>query len=112
MVDLGGGDRPIPATLGLALAVFVSMAIGAAAAILPAGIGTFEAGAIVALTAYGVALDRAIAIAVALHIAQLLISVIGGTVVSTISPLRFRDLLARARSGVRPDPPPLGRSAN
>lgn len=104
MVDLSAAGNPVPVTLGLVLAVFVSTVIGAAAAILPAGVGTYEAGAVVALKAYGVALDQAIAVAVALHISQVLAGAAGGAVVAAVSPLRFRDLLARARAGMRRDP--------
>jgi len=104
IVDVKAGGSALPVTLGVVLAVFVSTTIGAAAAILPAGVGTYEAGAVVALKAYGVALDQAIAIAVSLHIAQVLLSAIGGTAVSAARPLRFRDLLARARAGVQRDP--------
>lgn len=94
-------------TLPLVLLIFLATTIGAAAAVLPAGIGTYEAAVVLVLTAKGINWDTALAVAVGLHATHLLTGLIGGAIVFSFDPGLARSVLGRARR-LRQDEEPNG----
>jgi uncharacterized membrane protein YbhN (UPF0104 family) len=76
---LGSIQLPWIAVVG----VFVAATIGGAAPALPGGFGTFEAGAVAVLSAYGYPFSEALSLAIAIHVSQLPISIIGALIVAS-----------------------------
>lgn len=91
------GDMPLQTSLELVLTLFVVSTVGNVVAVLPAGIGTFEAGVILVLRAYGVDFEDALVLGIGLHLAQLLLGAVGGIAVAAFSPINFREFIKRAR---------------
>ena len=91
------GAMPLQASLELVLTLFVVSTVGNVVAVLPAGIGTFEAGVILVLKAYGVDFEEALALGIGLHLAQLLLGAVGGITVAAFSPINFTEFVRRAR---------------
>ena len=77
--------QALPITAGLVLALFVATSIGSAVAVLPAGFGTYEAAVVIVLAAYRVTFDDALAIAIALHLGNMLLGALGGAAVAALA---------------------------
>ena len=82
--------------------VFVATVIGIAIPAIPGGFGTYEAGAVMVLGEYGIGYERALAVAIALHLGQILFYVLGAVLILTferVGALRFlRRVYSFARS--------------
>lgn len=93
----------IPIGLSGALVVFVAGAAGGAIPALPGGFGTFEAAVVFALKSYGYSLEEALLIAVTLHASQLVVSVVGATVIVALERLGvaalIRDIVVALKQG-------------
>jgi uncharacterized protein (TIRG00374 family) len=64
-----------------AFSVFVATVIGIAIPAVPGGFGTYEAGAVIVLKDIGFGLEQALAIAIAMHMSQILFCVMGTVVI-------------------------------
>jgi len=94
-----------PIGSGEAFSVFVATVIGIAIPAIPGGFGTYEAGAIIVLTDFGFGFEQALAIAIAMHVSQIIFYVIGAVVIlafEKIGVVRFaKQLYSYARTAER-----------
>ncbi len=97
MLSMDGGVR-----IGLygALLVFVCTTVGNAVPALPGGLGTYEAGAVLALTSLGYPFADALVLAVTLHGAQLVLPLILTIVVMLTERLGLSSLISDLRANV------------
>jgi uncharacterized membrane protein YbhN (UPF0104 family) len=97
-IELGGS-----ASIGLsgALLVFVLTTLGAAVPALPGGIGTYEAAAVIALRSLGYAFDEALALAIAMHVTQLVLPFVLSMLIMLTERLGFSSLLADLRASAQ-----------
>lgn len=88
-----------------AFTVFVATVIGIAIPAIPGGFGTYEAGAVMVLKEYGIGYEKSLAIAIALHLSQIVFYVLGAVMILTVEKvgiLRFaRQLYSYARTADR-----------
>ena len=92
------GSHPVDAT-GV-LAVFVATTIGGAIPGLPGGFGAYEAGAIVALQPYGYEVGEALALGLAMHLAQFVIPLIGCGFILASERIGLTQLIDRCRNEI------------
>jgi uncharacterized protein (TIRG00374 family) len=76
-----------------ALEVFVATTIGMAIPAIPGGFGTYEAGGVFVLTGFGYNLEEALAIAIALHVSQIITSVVGSFFIVAFHRIGFSSLV-------------------
>ena len=74
-------DGSIPFDFWGSMAVFMAITIGVTIPVLPGGFGTYEAGAVFALGRLGYSFESALAMAVTLHLGQVLASVVGSMII-------------------------------
>lgn len=86
--------RPVETVV---IMVFVLTTIGNAVALLPGSLGTYEAGVVVALGACGIPFEESLPLAFGLHVAHLLIGLLGGGLVFVRSSGELRGILATLR---------------
>jgi uncharacterized membrane protein YbhN (UPF0104 family) len=89
-----GGSIPIGLAGGLT--VFVATTLAYAVPALPAGLGIYEAAAVVALKGFGYGFDEALALALAMHVAQLAGTVLAALVILLTERTGVGTLLYRA----------------
>jgi hypothetical protein len=77
--------------------IFLATTLGIATAVLPAGLGTYEAAVVLVLSGYGFALEQSIVLAVGLHVSQVLIAVLGGFFVVWSEPTGLAAIAAQVR---------------
>ena len=80
-----------------ALAVFIGSTVGLAIPALPGGMGTYEAGAVFVLRQLGFPWEKALSIAVTLHLSQILFSVAGAVFVMATERMGLSGLIRQAR---------------
>lgn len=73
------------APLVVVMSVFVLTTIGNAVAVLPASIGTYEAGIVAALGYFGIPFDESLTLGIGLHLAHLLLGFVGGSAVLALN---------------------------
>jgi len=93
-LHLGG---VIPLGQWEALAVFIGVTVGSAIPALPGGLGTYEAGAVFVLRQMGFPWEKALYIAVTLHLSQILFCVAGACWVMATERMGLSTLIRRAR---------------
>jgi uncharacterized membrane protein YbhN (UPF0104 family) len=96
VVEVKAGCDLLPIGVGMLLTLVVATTIGGIVAVLPAGLGSYEAGVVLVLSMHGVSIEEAVPVGIALHLAHMLIGAIGGAAVGTFSPLRWREQIDRA----------------
>jgi uncharacterized membrane protein YbhN (UPF0104 family) len=92
------GAELLPIGLAVLLGIVVATTIGNVIAVLPAGLGTYEAGVVLILGAHGVSIEQAAPIGIALHLAHILIGAIGGAFVTALGPPRWREFFGRVKN--------------
>ena len=95
----------LPIDLKGALIVFVACSLGGAIPALPAGLGTYEVAAVFALSQLGYGYDEALAIGLALHGGQIVLSLVGALVIALTERIGLTASIRRAifyhRSGTK-----------
>ena len=86
----------IPLGIGGAVTVFIASVIGGAIPALPGGLGTYEAAVAMTLKGLGYGLEQAIAVAIALHAGQLVMSITGAVLILSLDRTGVRELLQDA----------------
>lgn len=94
----------IPIGVKGALFVFVACTLGAAIPALPAGLGTYEAAAVLSLSALGYGFDEALAIGLALHASQIVLSLLGALSIAAIERIGVTEAIRETVAFVRPSP--------
>ncbi|GAB2912774.1 lysylphosphatidylglycerol synthase transmembrane domain-containing protein [Paralcaligenes ginsengisoli] len=84
-----------------ALLVFVCTTIGGAVPALPGGLGTYEAAAVFALTSLGYTFADALALAVTIHVAQLVLPIILALIIMLTERIGLWALVAELRATAR-----------
>lgn len=92
----------IPIGLLGGLIVFVLTTLGHAVPALPGGFGTYEAGGVIALKAFGYGFDEALALALAMHLSQFLGTLAAALVIVFTERIGVATLLNQAMDFVRP----------
>lgn len=97
LLSMAGGAK-----MGLygALLVFVCTTVGGAVPALPGGLGTYEAGAVLALTSLGYPFVDALALAVTIHGAQLVLPLILALAVMMTERLGLSSLISDLRTSI------------
>ena len=78
------------------LEVFVATTIGMAIPAIPGGFGTYEAGGVFVLTGFGYNLEEALAMAIALHFSQIIMSVVGSLFILAFHRVGLSSLVKQA----------------
>lgn len=99
----------IPIGIGGAIIVFIASTIGGAIPALPGGVGTYEAAVALTLKGFGYDIEEAIALGIALHAGQLLLSFTAALIIVTVDRTGVRALL-RDVLAEHPKPPRANRS--
>ncbi|NJD36159.1 MAG: flippase-like domain-containing protein [Betaproteobacteria bacterium] len=94
-----GGNIPVEAS-GILL-IFVLTTIGSGIPALPGGLGTYEAGAVVALKAVGYSFGEALPLAIVLHATQLVLPLLLALVILTKDRMGLSSLIADLRTSMR-----------
>jgi phosphatidylinositol alpha-mannosyltransferase len=100
---LGAFGLSTPSRLGAAAAVLVATNLAAVLPVTPGNVGVFQAACVVALAAYGVDTDRALAYGVVLQLLEVTTAIALGLPALLAEGLRPRDL-RRATRGTSPAP--------
>lgn len=90
----------LPVGFSGALVLFVFTTIGAAIPLLPGGLGTYEASAVLALRSLGYSFDEALALAIALHVAQIAMTFLLALAVMLVDRIGISSLLSELRARV------------
>ena len=98
MMPIQTAAGPLNVTVGLVLAICVATALGNIAAVLPAGIGTYEAAVVLVLAPLGVPTDQAILWALGLHATHLFSGTVGGLAFAFVEPVDIGEFIRRARA--------------
>lgn len=80
--------------------IFVASSLGAALAVLPAGIGTFEAATALALTAFGLPFEVGVVVGAGLHIANIALGVLGTIILLAVDKLAIVDSITAAKEEI------------
>jgi hypothetical protein len=98
MMPIQTGVGALNVTVGLVLAICVATALGNIAAVLPAGIGTYEAAVVLVLAPRGVPTDQAVLWALGLHATHVFSGAVGGLALAFAEPINIGDFIRRARA--------------
>jgi uncharacterized membrane protein YbhN (UPF0104 family) len=87
----------VPVNSQDAFMVYVFVILGAAIPALPGGIGTFEGAAVLALSRIGFDFQEALVLAIGLHIAQVLLGLIGALVILSTEKIGISGVVSQIR---------------